>query len=117
MEQESVPFLAYGLMTVTTLVLAFATVFDKTREIDTFLEVDTQEEPVPLDEVDTQVVPIPPVNTDPIEDTEEEEDEEIEEEDNSDYVFATEPTVPEEKDVVEGEVRAIPNAQPVVEQS
>ena len=115
MEQESVPFLAYGLMTVTTLVLAFATVFDKTREIDTFLEVDAQEEPVPLVEVDAEEEPIPPVNTDPIEDTEE--DEEIEEEDNSDYVFATEPTTPEEKDVVEGEVRAIPNAQPVVEQS
>lgn len=114
MEQESVPFLAYGLMTVTTLVLAFATVFDKTREINTFLEVDAQEEPDPLDEVDVQVVPIPPVNTDPIEDTQE--DEEIEE-DNTDYVFATEPTTPEEKDVVEGEVRAIPNAQPVVEQS
>ena len=114
MEQESVPFLAYGLMTVTTLVLAFATVFDKTREIDTFLQVNTQEEPNPLVEVNTQEEPIPPVNTDPIEDIEEDEDME---EDNSDYVFATEPTVPEEKDVVEGEVRAIPNAQPVVEQS
>lgn len=114
MEQESVPFLAYGLMTVTTLVLAFATVFDKTREIDTFLQVNTQEEPNPLVEVNTQEEPIPPVNTDPIEDIEEDEDME---EDNSDYIFATEPTAPEEKDVVEGEVRAIPNAQPVVEQS
>lgn len=98
MEQESVPFLAYGLMTVTTLVLAFATVFDKTREVDTFLEIDAQEEPLPV------------IDREPSDES----DEETQEDDESDYIFATDP---EEKDVVEGEVRAIPIDQSSPEQS
>lgn len=109
MEQESVPFLAYGLMTVTTLVLAFATVFDKTREIDTFLGIDAQEEPLPAIETNVDEEPFPVIEREPTES-----DEETQEDDETSYIFAADP---DEKDVVEGEVRAIPIDQSSAEQS